>query len=99
MPAASPRTTPGKTVRRACVTRRTANRSAPATMPATRKTATAMVCSAALAAEDVSATRSARIAFTIESMPKVRTRPGRIRAIQSKRLNGTKGSSASFHAR
>jgi hypothetical protein len=67
--------------------------------PATRNPTTAIVCSAALAADAVSAIPRARIALTIESMPKVITRPGSMRAVQSKRWNGTSGRPASSHPR
>ncbi len=76
--------TPGN-FERAPTARRTANRRPETRIPATRNTVIAIACSAAFAAEAVSAMCSARMTRTIESIPNVMTRPGRIRAVQSNR--------------
>ena len=98
-PAAAPRTRPATRELPLLDGRRRAKSRAPATAPATRKMPIAMVCSAAFAAASVLVTPRARIAVTIESIPKVTRRPGSIRVIQSKRSNGTNGSPKSRSAR
>src|SRR5262245_48276309 len=89
IPATAPRRRPARRESILFERRKRTKSKAPATIPTTSAMPMAIVCSAAFAAVSVPVRPTARIAFTMVSMPNVIKPPGRIRVVQSKTSNGT----------